>query len=310
MADSYFSGKKNITISIEGIILSLTNLDKVFWPEEGYTKGDLISYYLKISPYILPHLKNRPLTLKRYPGGINGEHFFQKEAGSYFPEWVKTTPIYSDITNKVIKYMVCNNVATLGFIANLACISQNPWLSSLPEIKNPDFITFDLDPSEGVVFSQVVEVALVIKEILDSVGLRSFVKTTGATGMHVYVPVKAIYSYKQVRKFAETVALIAYQGNRKISTLERAVEKRKDKVYIDYLQNIEGKTLVSVYSLRARPGAPAATPLEWKELKKSIKPRQFNIETIFQRLTEKGDLWEEALSLKQELNFLQSKRSA
>lgn len=294
---------KTLKVEIEGKEITLTNLDKIFWPGQRYTKGDMVSFYFHISPYILPHLKCRPLSLKRYPNGLEGEHFFQKEAGPYVPMWLKTVPIFSDTKAEHINYILCNDLATLVYLANLACISQNPWLSRWPDFENPDFITFDLDPSEGAVFVDVQEVALLIKEILDDSGLNSFVKTTGATGMHIFVPVENNYTFRQIRDFAQGIAYIATKISPEKATLERSVAKREGKVYIDYLQNIEGKTLVSPYCLRARPGAPIATPLSWDELSEPINPEQFNIKTIFNRLSQTGDLWAEILTLRQRLDL-------
>jgi len=288
-------------VEIDGIRLRLTNLDKVLWPKEGYTKRDLIYYYFKVADYVLPHLKNRPLTLKRYPNGITGEHFFQKNAAPDTPGWIETKSIYSETTSEYINYIICNNRATLIYLANLAVISQNPWLSRWPTLEHPDFMGFDMDPAPPATFRQAAEAALLVKEQLDALGMKSWVKTSGATGVHIFVPLKPVYSYKQVRTFAQAVSMAVSKLYPELTTVEHSVEKRRGRVYLDYLQNIESKTLASVYSVRAREAAPVSTPLEWSELASVGSPAEFNIFNIFDRLEEKGDLFKGVLETPQEL---------
>lgn len=288
-------------VNIDGRELRLTNLDKIFWPHEGYTKRDLILYYYKVAEYILPHLKDRPLTLKRYPNGVEGDKFFQKDVAGMVPEWVQTEVIFSESANEAITYVICNDRPTLVFLANWAAISQNPWLSRWPRLEEPDFFTLDLDPNEPATFKDVIETAFHVKEELDDFGLKGFVKTSGATGLHIYVPIKPGYSYAQARRFAELIATIVSNKAPKLTTIEHAVSKRGGRVYLDYLQNIKTKTLASVYSVRARPGATVSAPLSWQELASSLEPEQFNILNIFDRLKQTGDLFKGALTQKHDL---------
>jgi len=288
-------------VEIDGFRLLLTNLDKILWPKEGYTKRDLIYYYYKVADYILPHLENRPLTLKRYPDGISYPHFFQKNAGPEMPEWIETQRIYSETISEYINYVICNNRATLIYLANLAVISQNPWLSHAPSLKNPDFMTFDIDPDQPATFSQAAEAALLVKEQLDALGLNSWVKTSGATGLHIFVPLKPVYSYKQVRTFAQAVSMVISKQYPDLTTIEHSVKKRQGRIYLDYLQNIESKTLASVYSVRAREGAPVSSPLEWSELSSIESPAEYNIFNMSGRLKEKGDIFKGVLETPQEL---------
>lgn len=297
-------------VEIDGYQLKLTNLDKVFWSKEAITKRDLIYYYYHIADYLIPHLKERPLTLKRYPDGIEGGRFFQKNAGPETPQWMKTRRIYAQSPDEYINYIFCNNRASLIYLANLAAISQNPWLSHWPTLDNPDFFVLDLDPQPPATFKQAIMVAHLVKEELENFDLRSWVKTSGATGLHVYVPIKPVYSYKQARTFAQLIATLVNKRNPKITTIEHAIEKRKGKVYIDYLQNVRSKTVASVYSVRARPKAPVSTSLQWSELSLDITPEQFNIFNIFDRLKEKGDIFKEVLGQKQDLSSALSKAQA
>jgi len=271
---------------------TFTNLDKVFWPKEGYTKGDVIVYYESVYKYIIKHLKGRPESLYRTPNGIKEKGFFQKDAGEQAPDWVAKYPSWSDTANKKVNYLVCNDKSSLLYLANLGCIELNPWNSTVEHPDNPDYLIIDIDPSEKNTYDQVIETALVVKEIFDKAGAASYCKTSGATGMHVYVPLGAKYSYEQARMFAELIASTVQQQIPEFTTLERSLGKRgKDKIYIDYLQNKIGSTLACVYSLRPKPGVPVSTPLEWKEVKKGLRPENFNIKNTLKRLEQKGDLF-------------------
>ncbi len=270
--------------------VTLTHLDKVFWPREGYTKGDVANYYRRISRWLLPYLVDRPQSLKRTPNGIAGPSFFQKDVDHMPPAWVKTKKIYSESTQKQINYIVCQDLPTLLYLVNLGCIEINPWNSRLKSLHKPDFLIIDLDP-EQISFDRVVEVAQTVHQILDELKLPNFCKTSGATGLHIYVPLGAKYDYEQVKKFAYSIVQKAHQRLPQITSLERHPKKRQRKVYLDYLQNNFSQTLAAPYSLRARPGAPVSTPLEWKEVKTGLDPLKFNIKTIFPRLKQKGDLW-------------------
>ncbi len=277
---------------IDGKKLTFSNTDKVFWPDEGYTKGDVIDYYNTVAPHILKYLKGRPQSLLRMPNGINAQGFFHKDAGDNAPEWVDKYEMFSESADKDINYIVCNNRPTLLYLANLGCIEINPWNSRLKAIDKPDYLVMDIDPSEKNTFGQVIETALVIKELLDKAGAASYPKTSGATGIHVYVPLGAKYTYEQAKDFAHVIATLAQDQLPDFTSLERSLSKRgKDMIYIDYLQNRRGQTLSSVYSLRPKPGATVSTPLEWKEVKASLHPTDFTIRNIMARIAKKGDLF-------------------
>ncbi|MCD6062272.1 MAG: ligD [Flavipsychrobacter sp.] len=280
------------TTTISGKKLPLTNLDKVYWPEEGYTKGDVINYYSEMAKHMIKYLKGRPQSLMRTPNGITGGAFYHKDAGENAPDWMETYPVWSDSSNKTVDYLLCNDKPSLLYIANLGCIEINPWNSTIKKPDHPDYFIMDIDPSEKNSFDQVIECAQVIKEILDKAGAESYCKTSGSTGLHIYVPLGAKYTYEEAKQFAEMIAQFAQEQLPGFTTLERSLSKRgKDRIYIDYLQNRRGQTLSSVYSLRPKPGAPVSTPLEWKEVKKGLQPTDFNIENIFKRIEKKGDLF-------------------
>jgi len=272
--------------------VNFTNTDKIFWPDEGYTKGDVIDYYNRMYKYIIPYLKGRPESLKRNPNGITGQAFYHKDAGEHAPDWVETFKVWSESTEKEIDYIVCNDKPTLLYLANLGCIEMNPWNSRITKPDHPDYCILDLDPSDNNTFDQVVETALAVKEVLDKAGVASYCKTSGATGLHVYIPLGAKYDYEQCRQFAQIVAQMTNDLVPDFTTLERALSKRrKDQLYIDYLQNKKGQTLAAAYSIRPKPGATVSTPLDWKEVKIGLDPHQFHINNIQQRVEKKGDLW-------------------
>lgn len=275
---------------------AFSNLDKLYWPDEKITKGDLIRYYEAIAPFILPYLKNRPLSLKRNPNGIKDEGFYHKDAGDIAPSWIKTANIHSESSDKIIHYLVCNNVRSLLFIANLGCIEMNPWNSVTSKLNHPDYLVLDIDPSDKNTFEQVIEVALVIKDILDRTKLTGYCKTSGASGLHVYLPCHRKYDYDHVRDFAKILATLVHEQMPSITTLERSLAKRKkNHIYIDYLQNSRGQTLASAYSARPKPGATVSTPLDWKEVKNGLHPSLFTIKNIQKRVEKKGDLFKGVL---------------
>jgi bifunctional non-homologous end joining protein LigD len=288
------SGDMEKEVIINRHKLKLTNLDKIFWPEEKYTKGDVIEYYRKISKYMLPYLKDRPESMLRHPNGINGKSFFQKNVNHMPPEWVKTEKIYSEHTEDYINYLICNDEATLVFMANLGCIEINPWFSRIQSQENPDYLVIDLDPEE-IDFEKVIETALGVKKALDIAGAKSYCKTSGATGLHVYVPLKAKYDYDVAKDFAHVIGQIVNSWLPDITSLERSPSKRKKKVYLDYLQNRKGQTLAAPYSIRPKPGATVSTPLKWEEVKPGLHPSDFNIKNIFKRLEKTGDLFKPVL---------------
>jgi bifunctional non-homologous end joining protein LigD len=291
-----------VTLEIEGHRLKLTNLPKVFYPGEGINKRDVINYYDAVAPLILPHLRDRPLSLKRYPNGINQQYFFQKDAEGKVPDWVRLEPIFSDHNQDKIHYIICNDRATLVYLANLASIDQNPWMSRVGSLDNPDFALIDLDPTEGCPYSQIVEAAQLVKKTLDSIGLRGYPKTTGGDGMHIYIPLEPVYTFEQVRSFAELLSILVINQKSDLFTTPRTVSSRKKaKVYFDYLQISSAKTIAAPYVLRAHPGAPVSTPLDWSEVKAGLEPGQFNIHNAMNRFQRTGDLFEGVLTKPQKL---------
>ncbi len=272
--------------------VTITHPEKVYWPDENITKGDLVQYYETISPYILPYLKNRPMSLKRNPNGIRDKGFYHKDAGDIAPEWMKVAPIQAESTGKMVHYLLCNDLPSLRFIANLGCIEMNPWNSRVPNTDKPDYVVMDIDPSEGNTFDQVIETVRVIHDLLSSAGADCYAKTSGSTGIHVYIPFNRKYSYEEGRNFAKLIALRVQQQLPSFTTLERSLAKRKkNQIYLDYLQNSEGQTLASAYSARPKPGATVSAPLEWKEVKPGLSLGDFTIKSIVKRVKKKGDLF-------------------
>ena len=276
--------------------VAVSHPEKIYWPDEKITKGDLIQYYNTISPFILPYLKNRPQSLRRNPNGIKDAGFFHKDAGGDAPAWVDTVTLYSEGAGRDIEYIVCNNKATLAYLNNLGCIELNPWNSRIATLDFPDYMVMDLDPSDSNTFEQVIDTALAVREVLDEAGAPSYCKTSGASGLHLYIPLKHQYSYDEARHFAEVVATITQQRLPDITTMERPLNKRKGRIYLDYLQNKRGQTLASVYSVRPRPGATVSTPLLWKEVKYGLRPDNFTLFNIGKRLNKTGDLFRGVLN--------------
>jgi len=268
-----------------------TNLDKLYWKKEKITKGDLIDYYLSVSDYILPHLKDRAQSLHRFPEGIDGLSFYHKDAGKNAPSWVQTVRIFSESNNKEIEYVICNDKETLGYLINLGCIELNPWNNRIRYPDKPDFMIIDLDPSEKNTFKQVKEVARTVKEVLDWANVPSYCKTSGSTGIHIFVPMGARYEYEQVRDFGNIIARLVNRRLPKTTTLERSLRKRGPKIYLDYLQNRTGQTVASVYSVRPKPGAPVSMPLEWDELTNDLSMNDFSIRNALTRIVKKGDIF-------------------
>lgn len=289
------------SVLMEGREFSVSNLDKVFWPEEGYSKKDLLTYYVEVAPYILPYLNNRPMVFTRYPNGIMGKSFYQKNAPEYLPGWIQTFPWYSSESHRYINFILVKETATLAWLANQACIEMHPWLSRIDSIDFPDFVVLDLDPSPGSTYNNVIDIALVLKQLLDSLKLRSYSKTSGAQGLHIYIPIINKYSYQQIRTFAGVIAQMVAQVLPAIATVERTVRLRGNKVYVDYLQNVQGKTLASVYSVRPRKGATVSAPIHWDEIKQ-VLPQDFTISTVISRIEKMGDLFAPVLEDKQDLD--------
>lgn len=274
--------------------VKFSNLDKIYWPKEKITKGDLVDYYDKISKYILPYLVDRPESLNRYPGGINGPSFFQKDTDHEGPPWLEKLAVPSESENKDIDYILCQNKETLLYLANLGCIEINPWSSRVGNLDNPDFLVIDLDP-EKISFEKVIEAAQVTKKVFDSLDIESYCKTSGATGLHIFVPMAAKYNYDQVKEFAHIIATLVNEKLPKTTSLERRPIKRQKKIYIDFLQNRKGQTLAAPYSVRPKPGATVSTPLKWSEVKSGLSPSDFTIKNIFKRIEKVGDLWKPVL---------------
>jgi bifunctional non-homologous end joining protein LigD len=290
--------KAETTLEIDGHRLKFTNLNKVFYPADGYTKRDVINFYAAVADLLVPHLQGRPLSLKRYPNGIDQDYFFQKDA-SGFPEWLHRAELAEDEESKM--RVICDDKASLLYLANLGCIDQNPYMSRLETLEHPDFILIDLDPYHCG-YDRIVEAAQLVREKLRLIGLKGYPKTTGGNGIHVYVPVEPIYSSAQTRQFAEILARWAAAERPDLFTTPRMVSAReKGKVYFDYLQNASGKTISAPYVLRAHPGAPVATPLKWEEVVPGLKPHQFHIANVLRRFERVGDLFAGVLNKPQEL---------
>ena len=287
----FAAGAKEATVRIDGHSLKFTNLKKLYYPDEGYSKGDVLRYYDAVADLILPHLKDRPLSLKRYPNGIKEQYFFQKDSPESFADWLRTEAIESDHKGSTINYVFAEDRASLLYLVNLGCIDHNPWMSRSPTLDNPDFVLIDLDPQECP-FDLIVEAALLVKRVLDRIGLAGYPKTTGGDGMHVYIPVEPIYTYDETRTFAELIARLVIREKPDMFTTPRSVSKRqRNRVYFDWVQNAKSKTIAAPYVLRAYGGAPVATPLEWSEVKAGLHPSQFNITNAPGRFAEKGDLF-------------------
>lgn len=283
--------------------VTFSNLDKIFWPKEKITKGHVISYYDDLAEYILPHLIDRPQSLRRTPDGLKSKGFFQKNVAGMVPKWIKTRKIKSESKEESIEYMLCQDKDTLLFMANWGCIELNPWASRVGSINHPDFIIFDIDPKDAPL-KNTIKTALKLRDILDALKVKSFLKTSGGNGLHVFIPVLQKYSYEQTRNFSHLISQMVHRQLPDITSLERTPSKRKGKVYLDYLQNGKGKTMASIYSLRPRPNLGVSTPLEWDELTDSFDMKDYNFFTILPRLAEKGDLWKDIMKNPLDLKFI------
>ncbi|MTI60204.1 MAG: DNA polymerase domain-containing protein [Firmicutes bacterium] len=289
------------TISINNFKVELSNLDKVLWPKQGYTKGDLINYYIDIYPLIQDFLAQRPLSLKSYPDGINGKSFFQKNAPDYAPHWLSTYGIYSRHRKEAINWITVNKLADLVWVANRASIELHSWFSTINKSDEPSFAVFDLDPGDRSRFKDVIDTALVIKKIIDEMKLIAFLKTSGKSGLHIYIPIKTGYNFTASKIFLKSIAEMVIRVKPGLATIEWRKKKRDGKVYIDYRQNGRGKTLPVPYSIRPTANATISTPLNWDELTPELSPEQFTLANIANRLKKKGDLWSDILQIKQSL---------
>ena len=274
--------------------LRFTNLSKIFWPEEGLTKRDMMNYYYQVAPYMLPYMKDRPQTLNRHPHGIKGQSFYQKDVKGKAPSWIETFPYFSHHDQKEKEFLVCTNEESLLYIASLGCIEMNPWSSTAKTPDNPDWCIIDLDPDKNS-FNQVIQAARVTKEVLDAIEIPSYCKTSGSTGLHIYIPLGAKYSYEDSKKFGRRIAKVVHAELPQFTSIERKTADRNGNMYIDFLQNRPQATVATAYSLRPKPGAPVSTPLHWEEVKKGLKITDFNLCNIPQRLKKEGDLFKEVL---------------
>ncbi|MGB8195341.1 MAG: DNA ligase D, partial [Chitinophagaceae bacterium] len=280
--------------SVNGHELKFTNLSKIYWPKEKVTKRDMLNYYYQVAPFILPYVKDRPQTLNRFPHGINGESFYQKDVKGKVPDWMTTFPYHSEADGRDKEFLVCTDEASLLYIAALGCIEINPWSSRIESPDNPDWCIIDLDPDKNP-FEQVIQTAQVTKQVLDSFGIPGYCKTSGSTGLHIYIPLGAKYTYEDSKEFGRVIARLVHEELPSFTSIERLTEKRKGKLYIDFLQNRPQATVAGPYSLRPKPGAPVSAPLHWEEVKKGMKITDFNIFNMIERLKEVGDLFKPVL---------------
>jgi bifunctional non-homologous end joining protein LigD len=260
-----------------------TNLDKIFWPDEGYTKGDLIEYYRSISRWILPYLEDRPVVLTRYPDGVQGKSFFQKDAPGFAPDWIRTERMWSEQAEREIDYFICNDEAALLYLINLGTIPLHVWGSRTQRIDRPDWCILDLDPKDAP-FSNVIEVAQATHTLCQEIGLPHFVKTSGSSGLHVMIPLGCQCGYDEARSLGELLARLIVADLPEISTLTRQVSRRAGKVYVDYLQNGSGRLLVAPFSVRPLPGAPVSMPLRWSEVNAKLDIRAFTVDNALARM--------------------------
>ncbi|MBW8684996.1 DNA ligase D [Chitinophaga sp. B61] len=274
--------------------LKFANLNKVYWPEEKYTKRDMLNYYYQVAPFILPYLKDRPQSLNRFPNGIKGKSFYQKDVTGKAPEWIKTFPYHtSDGEDK--NFMVATDESSLLYMANLGAIEMNPWNSRTSKPDHPDWCIIDLDPTDKNTFEQVIKTAQVTKAVLDSINVQGYCKTSGSTGIHIYIPLNAKYTYDECQLFGKWIATQVHLELPDFTSIERMTQNRKGKIYVDYLQNRPKATLAAPYSLRPKPGATVSMPLHWDEVKKGLKMKDFNITNSLARINEMGDIFKPVL---------------
>jgi bifunctional non-homologous end joining protein LigD len=299
------TGKKEETsiVNIDGHELKFTNLTKIYWPAEKITKGDVLNYYSEIAPYMLPYMLDRPQSLNRFPNGINGESFYQKDMKGKVDSWLKTFQRFSESNGDSSDFLVCTNEASLLYMANLGCIEMNPWHSRVTSPLYPDWCVIDLDPGT-ISFDKVIQTARVVYDILRSLSIPSYPKTSGSTGIHIYIPLGAKYNYEQSKQLAELIANLVHAELPDFTSLVRNPQKRKDKIYIDYLQNRPIQTICAPYSLRPKPGATASAPLHWEEVKKGLKMSQFTIQNMVARVKSEGDLFNGAIGKGIDLNLV------
>jgi len=278
---------------INGENIKFTNLSKIFWPNEKITKRDLINYYYQAAPYILPYLKNRPQSLNRFPNGINGKSFYQKNVTGKVPGWIETFPYHSSVDGDK-NFLVVSNEASLLYLVSLGCIEINPWSSTASNPDNPDWCIIDLDPDKNT-FEQVIVTAQVTKTILEAIGVKSYCKTSGSTGLHIYFPLGAKYTYEESKEFARKIAKLVHKELPEFTSIERIVNNREGKMYVDFLQNRPQATLAAPYSVRPKPGATVSMPLYWEEVKKGLKMTDFTLKNSIERMRSEGDIFKPVL---------------
>jgi bifunctional non-homologous end joining protein LigD len=274
---------------INGHDLKFSNLSKVYWPEEGYTKRDMFNYYYQVAEYILPYLKDRPQSLNRFPNGIHGKSFYQKDVKGKAPDWIKRHP-YTTSDGEDKEFAVGDDEATLLWMASLGCIEMNPWFSTVHHPDNPDYCVIDLDPDQNT-FEQVIQAAQEVKKVLDAIGIPGYPKTSGSTGIHIYIPLGAKYTYDQSQMFGKLIVSIVHEQLSDFTSLERQIKNRGGKMYLDFLQNRPGATIAGPYSLRPKPGATVSMPLHWEEVKPGLTMKDFAIKNAVQRLQSEGDIF-------------------
>jgi len=276
--------------------LTLTNLGKLFWPESGITKRDLLQYYADVSPWLLPHLRDRAMVMKRYPNGAKGKCFFMKRVPEPHPDWLETCAI-EHASGSVIDFPVVNDLASLLWVVNLGCIDLNQWYARCDDVDRPDYLHFDLDPVPNANFAKVLDAALVVRDALETLGMEPLVKTTGSSGVHIYTPIVRGPKQKEVWTFAKAFAQALAAKHPKLLTAEyRIADRPKGRILVDYNQNAWGRTLASIYSPRPKPRAPVSTPLTWKEVEKGVAITDFRIDNVPARLKKLGDLWKPLLA--------------
>jgi bifunctional non-homologous end joining protein LigD len=303
MAAAIPSGEDNVVLSVDGKDVRLTNLRKLFWPELGLTKGDLLRYYASVAGVLLPHIRDRAMVMKRYPHGAAGPFFFMKRAPSPRPAWIETCAIDHGSGN-IIDFPVIQNLASLLWVVNLGCIDLNQWYAPADDVDRPDYLHFDLDPGTGASFERVLEAGLVVREALDTLKMPSVVKTTGSKGLHIYTPIVRGPVQKEVWTFAKALGQELASRNPRLMTAEYRVAKRPaGRVLVDYNQNAWGRTLASVYSVRPHPAAAVSTPVTWTEVERGIRIEDFTMKNVPARVRKVGDLWKPLLRARGRFNL-------
>jgi bifunctional non-homologous end joining protein LigD len=288
------SSEENQVKKIDGHELKFSHLSKVYWPKEKYTKRDMLNYYHRVAPFILPYLKNRPQSLNRHPNGISGGSFYQKDVKDKAPDWTEKFAYRSEGDNRDKEFLVCTDESSLLYMASLGCIEMNPWSSRVDKPDHPDWCIIDLDPDKNP-FNQVIEAAIVTRQILSAAGVDSYCKTSGSTGIHIYIPLGRKYNYDESKIFARTIVTKVHQQLPRYTSIERSTASRKGKIYLDFLQNRPQATLAAPYSIRPKPAATVSAPLYWEELKKGLKLQNFTMINMPDRLASEGDIFKPVL---------------